>query len=72
VVPPEQRVPQAPQFALSVCSSTQAPPHTEKLAPAVQTHAPAVHCCAEAHCVLQPPQWSESEVVSTQAPEHAV
>jgi hypothetical protein len=27
VVPPLQTTPQPPQFALSVCSSTHAPPH---------------------------------------------
>lgn len=70
-MPPLQIVPQLPQLALSVCSSTQVVPHTDWPATG-HAHAPAVHVCALEQTVPQAPQLSGSVAVSVQVPLHTV
>lgn len=72
VVPAAQRFPHPPQFALSLCSFTQTDPHA--VVPIAQTnlHMPPAHVSAPGHTLPQPPQSFGFDVVSTQAPLHAL
>jgi hypothetical protein len=69
VVPGAQRMPHAPQLALSLCVSAQVAPHCES--PAAHVHAPLTQLAPVGHCVAQAPQLSGSVVVSTHALPHA-
>ncbi len=63
-VPAEQSVSHAPQFALSVCRSTQVLP--QDCCPAGHAvHTPPMHASPGEHAFPQPPQFSGSELVST-------
>jgi hypothetical protein len=72
VVPLAQRFPQAPQFELSVCSSTHAVPQAERPPVQVSVHLPAVQSCAPTHSVPQVPQLFGSIERSTHTPPQDV
>lgn len=65
-MPFPQRLSHAPQFALSVVSSTQPSPHAAW--PVGQTHFPATQVCKPAHALPHPPQLAGSLSTSTQVP----
>jgi hypothetical protein len=66
VSPLLQRVPQAPQWAVSVCVLTHEPPH--EVVPDAQPQLPPEHPVPEGQGLLQRPQWSVLEVVSVSHP----
>src|SRR5512140_96905 len=61
-------MPQPPQFALSVCSSTQAPLHDVWPGPHVPVHPPLEHSWPGAHALPHLPQLFGSASVSTHLP----
>jgi hypothetical protein len=63
-------LPQEPQLALSVCSSTQAAPQAVR--PAGHTQAPPTHDCAAEQAFPHVPQLSRSVAVFRHTPLHAV
>jgi hypothetical protein len=65
-------VPQLPQFALSVCSSTQPLPHATRLPAHVSVHFPAAQTCAPLQRAPQAPQSLGLVSVSTHWPPHDV
>jgi hypothetical protein len=72
VVPPTHRFPQVPQFALSVCSSTQAVPQDDKLPEHITAQLPFVQIWFPMHFLPHAPQSLGFDCKSTQAPLHKV
>jgi hypothetical protein len=74
-VPPEilgQTVAQSPQCEVSVSVETQLSPHASVPFGQPMTHFPPAHTRSVSHFAVHPPQWSASDVVSTQAPSQSV
>jgi hypothetical protein len=71
-VPLAHRFPHAPQFELSICSSTHAVPHGDSPAVHVSLHAPPVQSCAPMHWLPQLPQSFGFDDRSTQTPPHDI
>jgi hypothetical protein len=64
--------PHIPQFALSVCASTQLVPHAIRPVGHTMPHVPAMHACPTMHARPQMPQLALSLCVSTQFPAQRV
>lgn len=72
VVPPLQTMPQAPQLALSVCSSTQAAPHCVCPVVQLEVHLPLAQSWPGPQAVLHAPQLFVSVCVFVQVPLQSV
>ena len=69
--PAAQSLPQAPQWAVSVLRSTQAPAHIVLGAAQALWQAPATQVSPTPQARLQPPQWAGLMLTSTQPPPQA-
>jgi hypothetical protein len=72
VEPPLQVTPQAPQLALSVCGSTQAPAQAVRPAGHTSVQVPIEHDCAAVHALPQRPQLVVLVCTFTHTPPHTV
>jgi hypothetical protein len=72
IFPPEQVVPQVPQFCPSLARSTQPPEQTESGAVQVATHLPSWQSSAVAQACPHPPQFAALVLVFTHVPLHEV
>lgn len=70
--PTSQIVPQVPQFAVSVCVSTQVPSHSVSPGQGSTIQVATMHSSPTSQIAPQEPQFALSVCVSTQAPPHSV
>ena len=65
-------MPQPPQFAASLRTSTQAPVHAVSPGAQAATHSPDEQSGGSVQAVSQVPQWLGSEAVCVHTPPHSV